>query len=236
MKPTVACRMAASGDPGGIAAVTSKAHPNGKATQPTATAPVAGSIGASAVNGPGRAPASCRSWIAYASTPAATSTRKAPVQAKNTRRSMRTMPRASAQPRATDVRSPNSAPRTADGASPKDCTIDHSSSVVSMPSRATETKPIATIAQAPPTVSARSMPPSSERFMVRAVFCIQKIIQVTIATVRRDSSPPMSSCASNVRAYAPKVRIAPMPSASAIARAMPVHSRGSTSRRPMRLR
>ena len=110
------------------------------------------------------------------------------------------MPRASSQPSTTAAASPSSAPSSAEGASPNDCTIDHSSSVVSMPSRATEMNPIATMAQAPPVDRARSIPPSSERLRVRAVFCIQKIIQVTIATVRRDSRPPMSSCASKVSA------------------------------------
>ena len=46
--------------------------------------------------------------------------------------------------------------------------------------------------------------------MVRAVFCIQKIIHVTIATVMSERMPPSSSCASNVSVYAPKVRMAPM--------------------------
>jgi hypothetical protein len=64
--------------------------------------------GARAENGPGRAPASCRSWIAYARTPAATITRKPPVQPKKTRRSRRTIPRARSHPRTTAAR-PSSA-------------------------------------------------------------------------------------------------------------------------------
>ena len=68
-----------------------------------------------------------------------------------------------------------------------------------MPSRATEMKPMTTTAQSPPEASARSTPASSDDFSVRAVFCIQKIIQVTIATVMSDRMPPMSSCAWNVR-------------------------------------
>jgi len=95
---------------------------------------------------------------------------------------------------------PSSAPRRADGVSPKDCTIDQSRSVVSMPSRATEMNPMRTIPQRPPVASARSTPPSRVFFIVRAVFCIQKIIQVTMPTVTSESRPPISSCASNVRA------------------------------------
>ncbi len=67
-----------------------------------------------------------------------------------------------------------------------------------MPSRATDTKPIATSAQRPPTVSARSRPPSSVAFMVRPARCIQKIIHVTIATASSESPPPISSCALKV--------------------------------------
>ena len=56
-----------------------------------------------------------------------------------------------------------------------------------------------TTAQSPLEASARSIPPSSVAFSVRAVFCIQKIIHVTMATVTSERMPPMSSCASKVR-------------------------------------
>ena len=67
-----------------------------------------------------------------------------------------------------------------------------------MPSRATEMNPIMTTAHSPLDASARSTPVSSVDFMVRAVFCIQKIIQVTMATVTSERMPPRSSCASKV--------------------------------------
>ena len=44
-------------------ASTENAQPNGNPARPTATCPVAASIGAAAVKGPGRTPASCRSWM-----------------------------------------------------------------------------------------------------------------------------------------------------------------------------
>ena len=67
-----------------------------------------------------------------------------------------------------------------------------------MPSRATEMKPMKTTAHSPLDASARSTPFSSVAFIERAVFCIQKIIQVTRATVMSERIPPISSCASNV--------------------------------------
>ena len=67
-----------------------------------------------------------------------------------------------------------------------------------MPSRATEMKPMKTTAHSPLDASARSTPFSSVAFIERAVFCIQKIIQVTSATVTSDRIPPISSCASKV--------------------------------------
>ena len=70
---------------------------------------------------------------------------------------------------------------------------------------------------------------------VRAVFCIQKIIQVTIATAMSERVPPMISCASKVSEYAPKVSTAPIARASATASPTPAHSRGRMSRRPMRV-
>src|SRR3546814_5857817 len=84
------------------------------------------------------------------------------------------------------------------------------SRVVSMPSRATETNPSAMSAHTLPACSARSMPPSRLERSVRPARCIQKIIHVTMPTATSDSPPPISSWASKVSEYVPKVSTAPM--------------------------
>ena len=69
-----------------------------------------GSVGASAVKGPGMTAASCKSFIAYASTPAATMMRKPLVQLKKRDRFRRTAPRARNQPMQAATSKPRSAP------------------------------------------------------------------------------------------------------------------------------
>ena len=91
-------------------------------------------------------------------------------------------------------------PSSTTGAAEKSCTIAHRMSVVSMPSRATDTKPMITIPQSDPVANARSISPSRVRLSVRPARCIQKIIHVTRATASRDIVPPMISVAWNVSA------------------------------------
>lgn len=125
---------------------------------------------------------------------------RAPVQVKNVDRLSRTIPRAIAHPSRTEIIKPSRAPTIAWGADPADSTIDHSRSAVSIPSRATETKPTMTMPHSDPWASARSSSPSRVFLRLRAARCIQKIIQVTSATAAKDRSPPMSSWPWVVRA------------------------------------
>ena len=223
------------GAPGGIAALTSNAQPNGSRRPDRDRTGRRGRWARTRrrARGERRPPAGRGCRRPARRRPRRSGRRRSTL--KKRRRSRRSIPRASSQPQPAAVRMPSSAPASAAGASPNDCTIDHSSSVVSMPSRATETKPSTISPHTAPRASARSMPASSVRLRVRPAFCIQKIIQVTIATAMSESVPPMSSCASNVRLYAPKVSTAPMASASAIASPTPAQRRGSTSWRPRRV-
>ena len=130
------------------------------------------------------------------------------------RRLMRSIPRASSQPSTTAATSPE---QRAEQRGRRVAERLHHRPQQQRgldASRATETKPMATSAQSPPCASARSIPPSRLAFRVRAVFCIQKIIHVTIATAMSERVPPMISCASKVSEYAPKVSTAPIASAS----------------------
>jgi hypothetical protein len=65
---------------------------------------------------------------------------------------------------------------------------------VSMPSRATETKPTAATPHPLPS-RARSIWERSSPPMPRDIFSIQKTIQVTMATATSERRPPMASCA-----------------------------------------
>ena len=67
--------------------------------------------------------------------------------------------------------------------------------------------------------------------MNRAVRAIQKIIQVTRATARIDSVPPIASCASKLRPLGPNVSSAPNPTETAAAAATPAHKGRRRSRR-----
>ena len=67
--------------------------------------------------------------------------------------------------------------------------------------------------------------------MPRAALAIQKIIQVTKPTAMIDSRPPISSWASNVRPFGPKVSAKPKPSEMPTAIPTPIQILGSSWRR-----
>jgi hypothetical protein len=67
--------------------------------------------------------------------------------------------------------------------------------------------------------------------IVRAALAIQKIIQVTKTTATIDNDPPISSSASKVRPFGPKVNTAPKARETAVAIATPSQIRGSRMRR-----
>jgi hypothetical protein len=67
--------------------------------------------------------------------------------------------------------------------------------------------------------------------MVRAALTIQKIIQVTKPTAMIDNNPPISSCASKLRPFGPKVSAAPRAKDAAVAIPTPCQIRGNSMRR-----
>ncbi len=104
-------------------------------------------------------------------------------------------------------------------------------SAVSRPSRPTASAAITTTAVEPILIAVSSLPRSSLA-MVRAVRFIQKIIQVTKPTAMIDKLPPSASWASNVRACWVRASPTVTPTLTAIARPTPIHTLGSTARRP----
>ena len=69
--------------------------------------------------------------------------------------------------------------------------------------------------------------------MVRAVRFIQKIIHVTKPTAMIDRPPPSASWASNVSACWASASATVTPTLTAIAIPTPIHTLGSTARRPV---